>query len=215
MKNDDFPFLTQAAIRANQHRIDTRAIQTLMGICSGLVADDNLNNKEISYLQNWIIDHQSIRDQWPVSAIHFKIQEILADGIITDEERDELVKRLQELTGNFFSDTGAAATEGPTLPLDDDPSIFFNGMSYCFTGEFLYGTRAACERILMKLGGTPQDNVTKKLNYLVIGSRCNPDWINESYGRKIEAAMNHKSSGVEICIISERQWTAALQDAHR
>lgn len=215
MKNDDFPFLTQAAIRANQNRIDTRSIQALMGICSGLVADDNLNDKEIYYLRGWLLEHQSIRDQWPVSVIHFKIQEILADGVITNEERQSLVLRLQELTGNFFSDTGSAATEGQVLPLDDDPSIFFNGMSYCFTGEFLYGTRAACERVILKLGAMPQDNVTKKLNYLVIGSRCNPDWINESYGRKIEAAMNHKSSGLDICIISERQWTAALQDAHR
>lgn len=211
----ELEFLNQAAIRANQNRNDCKSIQLLLGICTGIAADKNINDQEISYLQTWITEHNHLQDQWPVCAIHYKIKEIMADGIISDDERIELLERLQELTGNYFSETGASATEGPTLPIDDDPSIFFRDMSYCFTGEFLYGTRAACERAILKLGAMPQNGVTKKLNYLVIGSRCNPDWINETYGRKIEQAMNYKAEGIELIIVSERQWTAALIDSNR
>lgn len=215
MANDDLAFINRAVNKATQQRIDTRSMQLLLGICSGIASDQNINDQEIAYLQTWLLEHDSIRDQWPASAIHSRIKEITADGIITAEEREQLLLRLQELSGNYFNETGAAATEAPVMPLDDDPSIYFKNMSYCFTGEFLYGTRAACERVILKLGSMPQDNVTKKLNYLVIGSRCNPDWVNESYGRKIELALRYREDGCELCIISEKQWTTALQDANR
>jgi NAD-dependent DNA ligase len=215
MSIDELDAVNRAINRSVQHRIDTRAMQTLLGICSGMAADQAINDKEIAYLQTWLADHQSIRDQWPASAIHCRIQDIVADGIITAEERDDLLIKLQELTGNFFNDTGSATVEGPAMPLDDDPSIFFRNMSYCFTGEFMYGTRAACERAVLKLGAMPQDRVTKKLNYLVIGSRCSPAWIGETYGHKIELAVRYRDEGLELSIVSERQWTLALVDADR
>lgn len=212
---NELEFLNQSALRAIQNRNDSKAIQLLLGICTGITADKSINDHEIAYLQTWISEHSHLQDQWPVSAIHYKIKEILADGIITDEERTVLLSRLQELTGNYFAETGATAPEAPTLPIDDDPTFFFKNMSYCFTGEFLFGTRAACERAILKLGAMPQDGITKKLNYLVIGSRCNPDWMNETYGRKIEKAMNYISEGVDIVIVSEKQWTSAMLDTNR
>jgi NAD-dependent DNA ligase len=206
----------QAAIaHAQFHRQDTKAIQTLMGICSGLIADKEINDHEIAYLTTWLTEHVHIQDQWPACAIYYRIKEITADGIITPDERDHLLARLEELTGNFFSETGAAAIEGPALPFDDDPSIYFRNMSYCFTGEFMFGTRASCERTILRLGAMPQDRVTKNLNYLVIGSRCSPNWISESFGRKIKQAVEYRDSGTEICIITEKQWTLAIQDADR
>ena len=215
MATNELDAVNRAINRTVQNRIDTRAMQTLLGICSGIAADQSINDKEISYLQTWLSDHQSIRDQWPASAIHCRIQDILSDGIITSGEREDLLIKLQELTGNYFNDTGSASVEGPAMPLDDDPSIFFSNMSFCFTGDFLYGTRAACERAVLKLGAMPQDRVTKKLNYLVIGSRCNPDWIGETYGKKIELAVKYREEGTEICITSENQWTNALLDSNR
>jgi NAD-dependent DNA ligase len=215
MSIDELDAVNRAINRSVQNRIDTRAMQTLIGICSGMAADQAINDKEIAYLQTWLSDHQSIRDQWPASAIHCRIQDILADGIITGEEREDLLAKLQELTGNYFNDTGSATIEGPAMPLDDDPSIFFRNMSYCFTGEFLYGTRAACERVVLRLGAMALSNVTKRLNYLVIGSNCSPAWTGETYGRKIEQAVRYREEGHEICIISEKQWTHALLDADR
>lgn len=210
----DFPLFSYAASKAIEQRVNTRAIQTLLGICTGIVADETINDKEISFIQTWLEEHQGICDQWPASAIYYKIKDILADGVITNDERASLMARLQQLTGNFFADTGAAAVEGPALPIDDDPSIFFRNTSFCFTGEFMYGTRASCERAILKLGSTPADTVTKKIDYLVIGSMVSPDWCNETYGRKIELAMKYKNDGVPITIISERQWSDALIEAH-
>jgi NAD-dependent DNA ligase len=195
--------------------IDLKATQNLLGICSGLMADATLNNKEITYLQTWLSENKNVTNTWPGSAIASRINEIMADGIITEDERIDLVSMLSEISGNYFHDTGSSTVESPILPIDDDPSIFFKNMTFCFTGEFMYGTRANCERVVLRLGGMPIDNVTKKLDYLVIGSRISPIWANTTYGRKIEKAVNHRESGSELSIISEKQWFQAIADAAR
>ncbi len=216
MNNPDFPNLSLSAKYAIQQRIDTKSIQTLLGICTGIISDEVIADKEIAFLRTWLLEHQSICNTWPANSIHYKIEEILADGIITDDERVALMQLLQQLTGNYFAETGAAAVESPILPIDDDPSIFFKNMTYCFTGQFLYGTRAACERAVLKLGSMPLDTISKKLNYLVIGSMVSTQWVQESYGRKIEKAVKLRDQdGHEIAIISERQWSDALIQAAR
>lgn len=212
---EDFPLLSFPARKAVQQRISTKAMHTLIGICSGICADQQINDHEIAYLRTWITDNPDITDKWPASAIRAKVDEILADGIITHDERQSLLTTLRELTGNNFQETGAAAPEAPALPIDDDPSIFFRNMSFCFTGQFIYGTRAACERAVLGLGGMPIDRVSKKLDYLIIGSMIEPTWANQTYGRKIESALHYKSRGAELTIASERQWFEAIVDASR
>ncbi|MDR2220829.1 MAG: BRCT domain-containing protein [Methylobacillus sp.] len=206
----DFPKLSIAAHMAMQQRIDTRAMQTLLGICSGLIADKNINDQEIAYLRTWIAENPQVAECWPGSAITAKIDNILADGVITKEERQVLLSTLQELTGNHFGTTGSAAPEAPALPIDSNPAITFPGMTFCFTGNFMYGTRAACEKAVTNLGGIPADTVSKKLNYLVIGSMIEPSWAHTTYGRKIEKATHYQGRGASLTIISERQWFDAM-----
>jgi len=48
--------------------------------------------------------------------------------------------------------------------------------------------------------------VTKKLNYLVLGSYVTDSWAHETFGRKIEKAMDYRDSGVPLAIITEEHW---------
>ena len=204
-----------AVLYATQHRLDTRAMQTLLGICTGIAVDDHINDKEIVFLKTWLNENSSVAEYWPGSSIAARIDTILADGIITQEEKEDLLSLLRDITGNNFSETGAAASDAPALPIDDDPSIYFRNMLFCFTGRFFYGTRPACERVILNMGGMAVDNVSKKLNYLVIGALIEPSWAHTTYGRKIESAMKHKEAGSEISIVSEQQWTQAVADCAR
>lgn len=190
----------------------TKAMQELLGICSGLMADAVLNDKEISYLQLWLMENQSIINQWPANAIANRITQIKADGIITDDERSGLIELLSEVSGNYFHETGAASPEGPVLPLNSAPNIFFRNTVFCFTGEFIFGNRANCEEAVLSLGSMISDRVTRKLNYLVIGTRISPSWVNTTYGRKIESAVDYQAKGIDIQIISEQQWLAAISE---
>jgi NAD-dependent DNA ligase len=205
-----------AAVRACLDRRElVKAAQVLNGICAGIAADNTINDQEIQYLKIWLRDHREVAETWPGYVLADRIRAVLADGVITQDERDDILKTLKQLSGNRFTETGAAKTDGPMLPLDDDPSIYFRNMTFCFTGGFIYGTRADCERIVLSLGSMPVDRVSKKLNYLIIGTFVEPSWVNTSYGRKIETAARHRDNGVEICIASEYQWTAAIKDATR
>ena len=201
-----------ATLVSIQHRLLTKAAQTLIGICGGITSDGAVHDREVQFLSTWLAENPEVSKTWPGCEIARRVRAIMADGVITAEERADLLETLQQLSGNYFDGTGAAAPEAPALPFDDDPCIIFRHRAFCFTGRFLFGTRAACERAILQLGGTAVDTVSKRLDYLVIGTMIEPQWINTTFGRKIEKAVACRDDGGEIVIVSERQWTAALAD---
>lgn len=190
-------------------------MQTLLGICTGLTADGIVTDREVHFLKTWLNDNPQTTQHWPGSTIAQRVQDMLQDGKITEEERADLIDLLTQLTGTHFAETGSAAPDAPALPIDDDPSIYIRHMTFCFTGRFYFGTRAACERAILKHGGTAVDTISKKLDYLVIGGMIEPAWAHTTYGRKIEKAVQYQQDGSELIIVSEQQWTAAIMDAHR
>jgi NAD-dependent DNA ligase len=190
-------------------------MQTLLGICTGICADDFISDREIHFLKTWLNENENVGQYWPGSTITKRVTDILSDGKISEEEKQDFLHLLLEITGTHFAETGSAAPESPALPIDDDPSIYIRNMSFCFTGRFYFGTRAACERAILKLGGIAVDNVSSKLNYLVIGGLIEPSWAHTTYGRKIESATKHQQSGADLLIVSEHQWTQAIADSHQ
>lgn len=200
-----------AQLTANRHRLLTRAAQTLLGICTGIAADGKINDTEIHFLRTWLLQNFEVLESWPGNIIGRRIEAIMADGIITEEERQHFLETLQSITGNDFSETGSAAADSPALPLTPDARIRFPGRRFCFTGTFLYGKRPQCEAATQSLGGIPISNITMSLDYLVIGSMITATWALESYGRKIEKAANLRQTGGKISIVSERQWVEAMR----
>ena len=53
--------------------------------------------------------------------------------------------------------------------------------------------------------------MTKKVNYLVIGTMNSPAWVHESYGHKIAYAMRLKGDELPVAIITEKHWINAIQ----
>lgn len=189
----------------------TKAAQSLLGICAGLTADGTLNDQEIAFLATWIEQNNEVTTVWPGSAIAKRLDAILADGVITTEERAELISLMQDLSGNEFAETGSASPAAPAVPYDE-AEIDFEGRSFCLTGNFCYGTRAACEALIETLGGTPLNSVTGKLDYLVVGTGCSDDWANTTYGRKIETALQRRPRYGKPLIIRESIWITAADN---
>ncbi len=204
-----------AIAKSMQQRALTKAAQTLLGICAGISADGHISDQEITFLRTWLAENADVAAVWPGSALVRRIDEILADGIITQDERDSLFSSLQQLSGTHFAETGSSTPEAPAVPIDDDPSIFFRNMTFCFTGNFHYGTRANCERAVLKLEAMPVDNVTGKLDYLVVGAIIEESWANTTYGRKIEKALERRQRYGQPAIVSESQWVKAMEEAVR
>lgn len=199
---------------SERHRLLTRAVQTLIGICNGLVADGELNDHEIRFLKTWILENQEVLTVWPGDVIGNKVEAILADGIVAPSEREELLELLRSATMNSFVETGAASPDAPSaLAVDDAVEVGFHGSHFCFSGKFLFGTKNACMRATTSLGGLVEETMTQTVDYLVIGSLVKNDWAYPSHGRKIEQAANLRKVRGKPMIISEEHWKEAVEKA--
>jgi NAD-dependent DNA ligase len=183
----------------------------LIGMVHGVTADRRLRDREILRLNRWIEESAggALARNWPGSAILGRITEILADGIVTDEERADLLDMLDSLTGGGF-EFGAAGGMATTLPVTPVERVNFNGRTFCMTGRFVYGSRARCETAVLQRGGRVLGNVTQKLDYLVIGGLASRDWVQASYGRKIEKAVELREAGRPVVILAEETWASHL-----
>jgi len=198
-----------AIAQAVGNRALTRATQVLMGIVTGIVADGQLHESEVLMLNTWLTENADVTTVWPGSAVAQMLRTALADGVITPEERAHMLHELQALAGTDFSETGSSSSNVAGLPYDHDAQVTICGAAICHTGVFLYGTRAACEKLTHKAGGIALPTVTRKATYLVVGTHVSPAWVNTSYGRKIQQAMELKQAGHPIGIIAEEWWLKA------
>ncbi len=195
---------------ATEARLLGRSCESLLGVCTGLIADQVLNDAEIQFLNLWLSDNQEIAETWPAEVIYAKVKGVLSDGLITEQEREYLKEVLSDVLGGNLQDTGAASGLSTSLPVDNIESIEIPLSSFCFTGNFLYGTRSACERAIEQRQGSVQSRVTMDLDYLVIGTLTSREWAHTSFGRKIEQAVEYKNKGAGIRIINEAQWVQFL-----
>ena len=96
-----------------------------------------------------------------------------------------------EILGGTIEETGAAEGLATKLPLDQVDNIVFRDKSFCCTGQFIFGTRTACEKAIVERGGSVCDGVRVDLGYLVIGMMATHDWAHSTFGRKIEKAVEY------------------------
>lgn len=176
----------------------------LLGIIQGIMADSKINDDEVLSLNKWLTNNPLT--SWPAPIIKQKLEEILADGIITTEEKDDLKQLLSSLGANKLTTTGSVtgltATFGTTTP----EAITVQGKLFCFTGTFIYGNRSACENLVFELGGKSVKNISQKTDYLILGELPSKDWITSSYGLKIQAALELKNKGLDIKMLTEETW---------
>lgn len=189
----------------------TDAMNRLIGMVHGITADRRLRDLEIRRLESWISEaaHGVLATQWPGSAILGRIIEILSDGVVTDEERADLLDMLDQMTGGGF-DLGVAGGIATTLPVTPVEQVDFYERTFCLTGRFFYGPRARCEAAVVKRGGSVTSSVTKALDYLVIGGLASRDWAQSSFGRKIEKAVALRDAGQAVVILTEEIWAGHL-----
>ena len=90
------------------------------------------------------------------------------------------------------------------LPLDKPmPDIDFPDRTFLFTGIMAYGPRRECQALVTERGGLCKKSMSKQVNYLVIGTIANEEWMYSSHGRKIETAVTLKDGGHPVVIIDE------------
>ncbi len=188
---------------------EKEAVQRLLGICKGVSADQELNESEIIVLSNWVDRSVAWIESPVVANIHAAVRAVLQDGLITEDEQKSLLELLYKTTGD---DPRMGLTGGLSIGAfaDSIEAVEFVDCSFCFTGQFTYGSRSECQKVTANQGGSIHKTVTKKTQYLVIGELSSRDWTNTSFGRKVEKAIQYRKQGIPIAILHEELWLKHL-----
>lgn len=190
-------------------RLNDRQINELIGLAHGLIADGEVNQAEAEYLQKWLVANRDVSDNPITANLLCRVNAMLGDGILGNEESTELFETLKKFSGGNFE--LGEVLKSCELPLDDPPPpITCPSKNFCFTGTFAFGTRKDCEAAVEKLGGKC-GSLTQRTNFLVIGVYATGSWKHSSYGLKIENAVKMKQDGVPIAIIGETHWVDAIR----
>lgn len=180
-------------------------VNMLLGFLQGISADSNIVEQEVMALSSLLLKHRDLLVSWPGSLLFNRLNDILADGKIDDEEREDLLELVKQISGQRFTESGLAA--GMATEFFADGNVMsLRGKTVCFTGKFLSDTRHNLEQQAKLLGASPVKGVTTHLDVLIVGSLASRDWMFTSHGRKIEAAIKVKEKGKDIQIINEEDW---------
>jgi DNA polymerase III epsilon subunit-like protein len=178
------------------------ASKSLLDIIAAIISDKNLHDSEIEFLNNWIKNSPISTTVWPGNILAERLNKILADGVIDEDERSNLLSILSEMINGTLKKVSDKVSEKP-LPLDDVDAIDFLDHTFCLTGNFLLGLKDTCELKIKNRGGSVTGSITKKLDYLIIGSLGSDQWKHGNYGTKVEKALEYKLNGIPIKIIHE------------
>ena len=194
--------------RVGGDRISSRQIDELIGIGRGLVADGQINQAEVEFLQKWLAANLRISDQPLIRVLYQRIDQILTDGLLDDDEKAELLDTLNKFSNRDFE--LGEILKSTSLPLcQPAPNLEFDGVRYCFTGTFNYGQRKHCHQAVEERGATA-GSLTQSTEVLVVGVYATESWKHSSFGNKILAAAEWREKGIPISIVSEDHWTKFL-----
>ncbi len=192
-------------------------IRRFHGILQGIAIDRKITDEEITGINDWLLDNEDLRTQWPFSDAFELVDRILDDGVVSDQERAEFMEFCRNFSEepidypvihdeeylNEFMRTDSPICKPITYICDRESMIVFEGKSFCFTGPAKAGPRKLFRGIVEKLGGIFKNSITKDLNYLVIGAQSSPSWYYTTYGRKIETVMEERKDGRQTTILFE------------
>ena len=191
------------------NRLDDCQLSVLVGLCRGLIADGKINQNEAATLDTWIRAHEGAIASPVLQAFQDKIKPHLHNQAASPEQNTELLQLLSGLVGGK-SEVGECL-QATTLWLDEPaPQILFDRRRFCLTGKFLHGNRGKCENEVQVRGGTCQSLPSEATDYVVIGSYAEGAWIQSAFGRKIERAVELRTDGHSVKIVSETHWVASL-----
>lgn len=88
-------------------RLD-KALNSLSGLTEGIAIDGIVNDAELGFVRSWLREHNEFRHSHPFNELMPVVEAALADGVLTDEERLDILwlcKRMQ--SAEFYDQTTA------------------------------------------------------------------------------------------------------------
>lgn len=188
---------SQSRQHTNMFSGETKALQQLQAFLIEIVADNVLTEEEILKLNDWVEANENLRGNYPFDRVFEALENVLDDGIIEQEERNDLLVLFKE----FIS------------PIENIEAICIDTLSEkhcCLTGDFACGSKKEVEELITCKGGICDNTVKKTTDYVIVGENGSEKWKQGTYGSKIKKAKELQEKGNLIQIVSERDFIREL-----
>ena len=197
-------FCNQYINKTNYFDVLTSGIQKLNGIVKGIAIDNEINIAELKYLDQWLEDNDYLKNTYPYDELYNLTTSIIQDKIIGAEEHEALLNFCQAFISNTGDKTNTALLSSlKTGFYQIDPTIIIQEHTFCITGiSKKFKRREIAEKIEL-YGGIVMNNVSSKLDYLIVCDEKNACWAFTCYGRKIEEAIKYRKQGMKLVIVHE------------
>ncbi len=183
-----------------QYSAETRALQELQKILDGALADGKVSVDEVEVIRCWLEEHRDLSGNYPFDKVFNALDDVLEDGIITEEELSDL--------NNIFSEI-IDPVKCKSCKCNEIKTLMDKHI--CLTGEFDYGSKGSVEELIKAAGGIIDKSVKKATNYVVVGAQGSDAWKTGNYGSKIQKAMELIDKGQAISIVEEKDFITATK----
>lgn len=183
-------------------------LRRLGGVLHGIAVDHRVSQQEAIDLREWLEDNQQLAGHWQFELVAMTLRKVLADGVLTKSEADELL----ELCRNFADDldTSIGGAHSMRVVCNYSGPLSFAGRTYVVTGKF-ESPRKVVEAGLLERGARIVPVVSRAVDYVVVGAVTASAWKFSTYGNKIADAMRLQQTLGRPNIVAETVLTAALQ----
>lgn len=131
--------------------------------------------------------------------------EYMRQHILNDQSEEDFI--------NLFTRSYRQTLNGITAKTNEiDTTNPIYGKVVVFTGALSCMDRRSAFQVVANLGGIPQDSVTKKTNYLVIGNTDIARSVKEGKTSKMKKAEAYQQKGEEILVLSECAFFDLISD---
>ncbi len=181
-----------------EYKQETKELQILTGILTGITCDNILNNDEVYTLKTWLEGHSELNGNYPFDVAIKSINKALEDNVLEQHELDELL-----ITFKSILDPTSVCSSC---------KIEFQDKKFCLTGDFISGSKDDIKDIIIKLGGQILTVSSRNLNYLILGGKGSEKYSNGNYGNKYKKAMELNEKGCNIQIINENEFISCIKE---
>jgi NAD-dependent DNA ligase len=85
-----------------------KALNSLIGLIEGISIDGVINEKEVAYVEAWLNENRQLQSSHPFSELIPVVDAAIADGILTEDERQNILWLCERLRSVDFFDAATA-----------------------------------------------------------------------------------------------------------
>lgn len=81
-----------------------KSLNSLLGIVEGITIDKEINSREVGFLKMWLSEHDPLQRQHPYNELIPVVNQALEDGVLTEDERQDIAWLCEKLTASNYFD---------------------------------------------------------------------------------------------------------------